>query len=270
MSVTGKVIVITGSTRGIGRAVAEECARRGASVVVCGRTGEAVSRTLADLPARPEAPACGIAADVADYAAMEALRDEALARFGRIDVWFNNAGVSSGHRPLDEVDPAELGRLVDINLTGHLYGCRAIVPYFREHGGYLMNMTGRGYDLSGPAYSAPYAATKAAIVSLTRSLAKENRDIKEMSVNCLVPGMVPTDFYVDMPVSPRLSGSAWKLALDALGVPLEEVGRKTADLLGQAPGQHTGKVYSLITPGKRLSATAKFAWWGMTGKMRAE
>jgi NAD(P)-dependent dehydrogenase (short-subunit alcohol dehydrogenase family) len=87
----------------------------------------------------------------------------------------NNAGVSNGYRPLDEESVEELHGLIAINLLGHMYGAKAMVPYFREHGGYLMNVCGRGWKGNGPPYTAAYAASKSAIASLTRSLAAENR-----------------------------------------------------------------------------------------------
>lgn len=263
MSVEGKVVVVTGGTRGIGRAVAEECARRGALVAVCGRNADVVNEAAGELGV------CGVAADVSDYSQVEALRDTVLERYGRIDVWFNNAGISVGYRPVDDTDPDQLARIVAINLTGHLFGCRAILPYFREHGGYLMNMCGRGYRGEATPHTAAYAATKAAIASLTRSLAEENRDVANVSVNAFVPGMVETDFYVDLDVSGRLEASKddWRPAMDAFGVPVGEVARKAADLLGGEPGRESGRVYSLITGARLARGIAKISWYRATGRM---
>ncbi len=225
MSLAKKVVVITGSTRGIGRAIAEECARRGATVVISSRTPEAVRSAVVTLSARGGVVS-GLTADVSRYDDVVALRDHAIATHGRIDVWLNNAGVSNGYRPLDEESPEELEALIAINLLGHMYSARAVIPYFREHGGYLMNMCGRGWKGEGPPYTTAYAASKAAIASLTKSLAAENRDCANVSVNAFVPGMVDTDFYVDITCSPRLEATKGniRLALDAFGTPLPEVG----------------------------------------------
>lgn len=263
MSVEGKVVVITGGTRGIGRAIAEECVRRDARVVICGRNPDAVAA------AADELGACGVPADVSDYAQVESLRDAALERHGRIDAWFNNAGISIGYRPVDDTEPEQLARIVAINLTGHLFGCRAILPYFRERGGYLMNMCGRGYKGEATPHTAAYAATKTAIASLTRSLAEENRDVTNLSVNGFVPGMVETDFYVDMDVSPRLEASKddWRPAMDAFGVPIDEVARKAADLLGSEPGRETGEIHSLLTGARLARGIAKISWYRATGRM---
>lgn len=271
MSVRDKVVVITGATRGIGRAVAQECARQEAHVVFCGRVEDTVVRTEQELCAAGPS-AFGMVADVARFEQVDLLRDKALERYGRIDVWFNNAGVSLGYRPLDEIEPCELEHLVAVNLVGHVNGCRSILPYFRENGGYLMNMAGRGYKGDATPHTALYASTKTAIASLTRSLAKENADAAGVSVNGLVPGMVETDFYTDIRVSPRLEHAKdnWRFAMDAFGVPIETVAKETARLLGGTPGNETGRIYSLLTPARTARGIGKMMWFGMTGKMVRE
>jgi NAD(P)-dependent dehydrogenase (short-subunit alcohol dehydrogenase family) len=269
VSLTGKVVVITGSTRGIGRAIAEECARRGATVVVSSRSADLVAKVVSEI-GESGGSVSGLPADVANAMQVYALRDHAIAEHGRIDVWVNNAGVSNGYRPLDEESVEELHDLVAINVLGHMYGAKAIIPYFREQGGYLMNMCGRGWKGEGPPFTTAYAASKAAIASLTKSLAAENKDVANMSVNAFVPGMVDTDFYVDIKTSPRLAATAGnvRLALAAFGTPLEEVGAKAADLLGEDPGETTGKIYPLLKGTRVVKGGMKMAWWGMTGKMK--
>jgi NAD(P)-dependent dehydrogenase (short-subunit alcohol dehydrogenase family) len=270
MSLQNKVAVITGSTRGIGRQVAEECARQGATVVVSSRSQDAVASALAGITtAVAGAKLSGFAANVAHWEEVEALKAHALEQHGRIDVWFNNAGVSNGYRPMDEESNQELHDLITINVLGHMYGAKAMIPYFRERGGYLMNMCGRGWKGEGTAYTTAYAASKAAIASLTRSLAAENKDCPNVSINAFVPGMVDTDFYVDINCSPRLEATKGNiaLALDAFGTPIDEVGRRAASLIAEQPGATTGKIYALLSPGRMMRGGAKMAWWGMTGKM---
>ncbi|PKQ36851.1 MAG: hypothetical protein CVT59_10715 [Actinobacteria bacterium HGW-Actinobacteria-1] len=265
----GKVVVITGSTRGIGRSIAEACAAEDATVVVSSRSADSVAETLAAFEARGW-KASGTVADVADAAQVQELFDHALATHGRIDAWVNNAGISEGYRPLDELSVEELDDIVRINLLGHFFALRVAVPYFREHGGHILNMTGRGYRGEATPYTAAYAATKTAIASITKSVAEENRDIANMSVNALVPGMVATDFYVDITCSPRLEATRdnWRYALEAFGVPLDVVGREAAALLAKEPGRETGRIYSLLK-GRRLArGIALMSWYGMTGKMK--
>lgn len=267
MGLSGKVVVVTGSTRGIGRAIAEACVAEGAKVCVSSRTPEAVNETLAALSAAG-AEVDGMACDVAEAGQVQALRDAALARFGRIDAWVNNAGISEGYRPLDELGYDELRDVVSINLLGHLYGARAILPYFREHGGVLMNMAGRGYRGEATPHTAAYTATKAAIASLTRSLAAESEDSKATVVG-FVPGMVATDFYVDIKTSPRLAATAdnWRYALDAFGVSPEEAGRGAARVLGMEPHPKNGHIYSMLGGMRTAKGVAKIVYYRASGKM---
>lgn len=273
MSVKGKTVVITGSTRGIGRSIAEACARQGARVVVGSRGTEptaAAADAIALIARAAGGDAVGIACDVSDADRVAALLSGATEAFGAVDVWVNNAGVSEGYRPLDELSAAELCEITQINLLGHMYGSRAALAYFRERGrGYLMNMTGRGYKGQATPYTAAYAATKTAIASLTRSLAAENKDVPGISVNAIVPGMVATDFYVDINCSPRLAATRdnWRFALDAFGVPLEVVGERAVGVLGEEPGRNTGRIYSFLTRRQTARGIAKMAWWGMTGRL---
>lgn len=267
MALSGAVVVVTGSTRGIGRAIAEACGSAGAKVFISSRRAEAVGDTVAAL-AGTGATVAGCSCDVADAEQVDGLRDAALERFGTIDAWVNNAGISEGYRPLDELGYDELREIVTINLLGHMYGARAILPYFREHGGTLMNMAGRGYRGEATPHTAAYTATKAAIASLTRSLAAESTDSKATVIG-FVPGMVATDFYKDIKTSPRLAATAdhWRYALDAFGVPLHEVGRGAARILGIEPHPKNGRIYSMLGGTRTAKGIAKILYYRASGKM---
>jgi len=272
VTLADKVVVVTGSTRGIGFAIARSSAQAGARVVVNSRSQESVDRALAQLREQvPGATFSGFAANIGHSWEVEALMSHAIMAHHGIDVWFNNAGVSNGYRPLTEESAEEIHDLVTINVIGTMYGAKYLIPYFREHRGYLMNMAGRGWKGEGPPWTTAYAASKAAVASLTRSLSAENRDCDRISINAFVPGMVDTDFYRDeMVVSPRLAHTSdnVRLALDAFGVPVEQVGRRAAELIAETPGKTTGKVFTMVTPGRRIVGGAKMAWWGMTGRLK--
>jgi NAD(P)-dependent dehydrogenase (short-subunit alcohol dehydrogenase family) len=253
MRLHDKVVIVTGSTRGIGRSIAFACAREGASVVVSSRSAEAVQRTVGEMKASGYSVA-GITCDTTLPGALEELLRFAVATFGKVDVWINNAGLSSGYRPLDELNPAEISRIVATNITSVAVGCSIALPWMREHGGgIVVNMSGRGGRGEASPWTALYAATKAAVTSLTRSLAAENEGCN-ISINAVIPGMVATDFYKDIPTSPRCSSELVSLprVLDAFGVPLDVVGQRFVDIVAQEPGKVTGHIYNLLQ-GRRLA-----------------
>jgi NAD(P)-dependent dehydrogenase (short-subunit alcohol dehydrogenase family) len=265
-----RTVVVTGSTRGIGRAIAQACAAAGHRVVVSSRKPDAVQRAVADIAAAG-GQVEGIPADVSSQADLEALLGFTLERFGEPDMWVNNAGISLGYKPIDESPPEDIRRIVDINLTGTALATALVIPRLRVHGGQVLNLTGRGYDGQGTPFTAMYSATKIAILSLTRSVAAENKRYP-VSVNALLPGMVATDFYNDIDVSPRMGEASqnWRYALDAFGVPAEDVGAKVVEILGKEPGLETGKVYSLMTPVRTARGIVKITGHRVAGRLKPE
>jgi len=267
----GRVIVVTGSTHGIGRAIALSCAEAGATVVVSSRTEASVADTVHALAAAGHR-CSGLVCDVLIAEHVQGLFEHVLETWGALDVWVNNAGISQGYRPFDELSAAEVAEIVSVNLTGAMHGCRIALPHFREHGGVLLNMLGRGFRGDATPHTAAYAATKAALASLTRSLAAENRDRPGVHIHGLVPGMVRTRFYEDIPTSPRLEKTLGNvdLALEAFGVPLDVVGKRTAAFLGGPAWRGTGTTLNLLR-GRRLArGITLMAWYGITGRMKRD
>lgn len=192
-----KVIVITGSTRGFGLAVARASAREGASVVISSRKPEAVEATLVDLRASGAA-ADGIACDVSDLEQVEALGAFATKRFGRFDVWINNAGWAAPYGPAMHIEPATFLRTVNTNIVGTYHGSLvALTAFLQEGKGKLINVLGRGSDGRSSPMQTAYAASKAWVRSFTASLAE---DYKETGVGIygINPGMMTTDFLTDL------------------------------------------------------------------------
>ena len=145
MKLEDKVIVITGSTRGIGRAIAETCAKEGAKVVICSRQESAVKETCETFK-QQDLNVSRVTVDVSIQSDLEKLLQHTIETWGRVDVWINNAGLSGGLRPLNELSEEEITRIIDVNFAGTLKACRIIIPYFiQQGGGILINVSGRGY-----------------------------------------------------------------------------------------------------------------------------
>ena len=269
MKLNERVIVVTGSTRGIGRAIAEACAKEGARVVICSRQKSAVRETL-DTFKKKGWQVSGITIDVSAKGDLEKLLQHAIETWGRIDVWINNAGLSGGFRPFQEMAQEEIGALVDVNFTAILNACQIVVPYFiTKSGGILINMNGKGGRGEPSPFLATYSATKAAISNLTKSLAGENRAYP-ISIHSVIPGMVATDFYKDMKTSPELAASIQSLpyVLKAFGVPIDIVGRFFVKIAAQEPGKVTGKTYSVLSGRRLIKAIFLMIWYRATGKIK--
>jgi ketoreductase RED2 len=189
----GKVALVTGSSSGIGEAVARSLAAEGASVVVNSATSvEAGERVAAELP-----DATYVQADVADEGAARGLVDAAVATYGRLDVLVNNAGttVVIPHHDLDAATPDVWRRIFDVNVVGTWQVTVAALPHLRASGaGSVVNVTSlAGVRQTGS--SIPYAASKAALNHLTRLLA--NVVGPEVRVNAVAPGLVDTPWTAD-------------------------------------------------------------------------
>lgn len=266
----GKVVVITGSTRGIGRAMADACAAAGATVVVSSRSAAAVDATVAEL-SRCGARVSGVPCDVADPARLEKLLAHALSTHGRIDVWVNNAGISLGLRTHVDTSPDEIRSIVEINLMATMVASMMAVHHFIEHGGgVLINVSGRGGRGDAAAYTAAYAATKAGVTVFTKSLAAEHRS-DPVSILVFMPGMVDTDFYgTDMPVTSGLEPIVEniRVVLDALGTPIQAVGPALVEAACTVPGAGSGRVHSAGSAVRGMLGGFKLLWARVTGRMR--
>lgn len=193
-----KVVVITGSTRGIGYGLAETFLARDCAVVISGRSQDAVDRAVAALGAAPDQDRLlGRPCDVTQADQVQALWDAAVARFGRVDIWINNAGQANRLAALHELSPDELAALVETNVLGLMYGCRVALRGMQAQGfGALYNMEGRGSDGALQDGLTAYGTSKYAVRYLNKALAKEVAALPgnpTIIAGALQPGMLDTD-----------------------------------------------------------------------------
>lgn len=190
----GRVAVITGAGRGIGRAIAIAYARAGAAVVASARTAAQLDEVVATIGAAGgTATAC--VADVADYAACEALYAHAVEAHGGVDIVVANAGFGGTGRRLEKSDPATWARTFQVNVVGVYHTLRAAIAPLRARGGGRIIVTGSGSRKASMPGMSDYGGSKAAVWYLTQVLAVELLDDR-ISVNELIPGPVRTEMTV--------------------------------------------------------------------------
>lgn len=242
-----KTVVITGSTRGIGRGLAQAFLARDCKVVVSGRSADAVAGLVAELEARHPGRVAGAACDITQAQQIQGLWQAAADKFGKVDVWINNAGISLPRGPLHKADPAGIEAIVATNLTGVMLANRIVIEQMaRQGGGQVWNMEGFGSNGATQPGIAAYGATKRAINYLNKALQKELKD-SPVQVCTLSPGIVVTDLLVgDYDTSSPEWAKAKKI-FNILGDTVETVTPWLADqvLASNKPG---AKVAWLTTP----------------------
>ena len=254
-----KVVIITGSTRGIGRGLAENFLASQCKVVVSGRQQGAVDTLVTELAQQyGEENVAGQACEVTDSEALQSLWDQAVSRFGRVDVWINNAGISIPRKNLADAEPGEIISIVNINLGGLLLASRiALRGMLAQGSGQIWNMEGFGSGGQVQPGMASYGATKRAVNYLNKALQKEVNGTG-VQVCTLSPGIVVTDLLVgDYDVtSPEWEKS--KRIFNILGDKVETV---TPFLVaGILKADRSGAKVAWLTGGKAFSRflTASF------------
>lgn len=202
----GKVAIVTGGSKGIGRAIAESLTESGCDVVLCSRNGDEAEATAATLSAQSRGRAIGVGADVRESADVKRLVETAVREMGGLDILVANAGVGGGFGPVDEISPDTWSTVIDTNLTGVFHCCHLAVPELKKRGGgwiiTIGSLAGRYAFAGGTAYN----ASKFGLVGFSEALMLDVRD-HGIRVSCIMPGSVDTHFNDTEP-----SGESWKLA----------------------------------------------------------
>jgi NAD(P)-dependent dehydrogenase (short-subunit alcohol dehydrogenase family) len=194
METSTKIVVITGSTRGIGYGLADSFLALDCAVVVSGRTDEAVGKAVGELSAKYEADRVfGQPCDVTVYRQVQALWDAVVARFGKIDIWINNAGIGHPQVSFWKLPAEQIEAVLNTNLLGAMVGSKVALQGMLEQGsGAIYNLEGLGSGGFRVPGTSVYATSKAGLRSFDETLAREARDTPVI-VGALRPGMVITD-----------------------------------------------------------------------------
>ncbi|OOY20917.1 hypothetical protein BMI86_10480 [Thioclava sp. DLFJ5-1] len=236
MSLQGKVALVTGGSRGIGRAIALALAEQGAKVAFCHPDDAQAHDTLAELQKLTEAES--LPADVSDEAQVEGMFDAVMARFGRIDILVNNAGILR-ESPIAETKIDEFDRVIAVNLRGTFLASRAFVRRAEE--GRIINIASDLGFLGREEMSA-YTASKGAIIALTRTLARELAP--KILVNAIAPGSIETDMTSPASMSPEQLAIDMATPLARFGQP-EDIAAMACYLAGPQSNFITGQCFGV-------------------------
>lgn len=185
-----KVVIITGGGRGIGRSIALTMAKEGAEIVIVSRTREQLEQTAQEMQ-QLGVKAMIIPADISRQADVDKAIELVLREYGKIDVLVNNAGITK-FSAINDIEPEEWRKIIDVNLFGTYNFCRAVIPHFiKNNQGKIINMGSDSSFIGYPLMSA-YAASKHAVLGLTKSLAEELKPY-DIQVNAICPALVDTD-----------------------------------------------------------------------------
>ena len=241
MKFEGKTALVTGGSRGLGRAVCLELAKGGASVVLCYAGNEAAAQeTVREIEALG-AKALTICCDVSDAAQVDALVKAAVETFGRIDILVNNAGITRDNL-LMRMSEADFDAVISTNLKGTFLCMKAVSRLMlKQRYGRIVNLSSV-VGLRGNAGQVNYAASKAGVVGMTKSLAKELAS-RGVTVNAVAPGFIETDMTAALTDAARAAAQG-SIPMNRLGAP-EDVAKAAAFLAGDGAAYITGQVLAV-------------------------
>lgn len=188
MDLTNQTVVITGGSRGFGKSLAKAFIAEGAQVVILCNNKDELEKTVAELSADY------FVADVTNYEDLEALGDHVVKKYGKVDIWINNAGIHIAPSSVEEVDRTKLHRLFEINCFGYFYGCQVALRHMKKQGSGLIINVNSTAGLEGKPELSAYCSSKFAVKGLTESIRNEVVG-SEIQIYALFPGGMQTDIY---------------------------------------------------------------------------
>lgn len=211
MELKGKVAIVTGGTKGIGRAISEALVREGVNVCISARSRNEIDQTLEDLCALKAGNATGIVSDVCNYSQVKPLFELAVGQFGGLDILVNNAGIGL-FQTVEEMTPEDFRSVLETNLFGVFYCCHEAIPLMKQRGGgYIINMSSLAGVNAHPQMAA-YNASKFGLNGFSEALMQEVRH-DNIKVSYIMPGSVNTHFGGDEPSQDQ----AWQLQPSDIG-----------------------------------------------------
>ena len=241
MDFTGKTAVVTGGSRGIGRAVCLELAKGGANVVLCYAGNEAAANDTVAACEALGAKALAVRCNVAEAGEVKALMDAAVQAFGRIDILVNNAGITRDGLLMMMKDE-DFDAVINANLKGTFLCMKAVSRLMmRQRYGRIVNLSSV-VGLRGNAGQVNYAASKAGVIGMTKSLAKELAS-RGVTVNAVAPGFMETDMTAAMPEAAKTATLA-AIPMGRMGA-AEDVAKAVAFLASEEAGYITGQVLAV-------------------------
>ncbi len=239
IDLTGRTAIVTGASRGIGEAAACRLAHAGANVALLARSSGDIERIAGEIGGKAMAVAC----DVADWTSINGAFQAVAARFGRLDMLINNAGIIDPIARIEDADPGGWGRVVDVNMKGVFHALRASLPMMKRAGGGTIVNISSGAATSALEGWSHYCATKAAVLMLTACVHKEEA---ENGIRCI--GLSPGTVATDMQRSIKAAGINPVSKLDwSAHIPTEWVGEAIAWLTTPAADAYAGRDFSLKT-----------------------
>lgn len=235
-----RVAIVTGAARGMGRAIARRLLASGASVSFWDLDSSALAEALAELA--PLGPTLACTVNLADPASIEAATEATVSAFGKIDILVNNAGITGGNAKTWEIPLPVWQQVLDVNLSGPFYCCRSVVPHLLKNGyGRIVNVASIAGKEGNPNAS-HYSASKAGVISLTKSLGKELAT-SNIVVNAVTPAVIATEILKQMQPA-HVEYMLSRIPMGRPGTP-EEVAALVAWLCSEECSFTTGAVFDL-------------------------